>query len=228
MELKKNKKYELEPKRPLFFGIGMVISLSLTLVAFEWKSEIDPIPIFPDEIEDPWTIVIEDPHITKHDIPDIPKPVEQKKIASPLVEVKELTDLLKEDDNKIIDSEPEDLVGSIDFGDETIEVPEDPFIIVEDMPEFPGGEQALMEFLGKNIKYPRRAKSIGIEGRVYLKFIVDVDGSITDIQVMKGIGAGCDEEAIRVLNLLPNFSPGKQRGVPVKVQMQIPVNFKLK
>ena len=230
MELKKNKKYDLEPKRPLFFGVGMIISLSLTLVAFEWRSEIDPIPIFEEEEEEIYTL-IEEVHITKQKAEEIPKPKEKVKVVStaPIIkEVEELREVFEKDDTRIIDTDPTDIIGNFDFGHEEIdEVSDEPFIVVENMPEFPGGDQALMEFLAKNIKYPRRAKNIGIEGRVYLKFIVDVDGSISDIQVIKGIGAGCDEEAVRVLNMLPKFSPGKQRGMAVKVQMQLPVNFKL-
>ncbi len=228
MESKKNEKYQLEHKRPLFFGIGMVISLALTLVAFEWKSEVEPVVVYEPEDEIIWTIV-EEPKITKHDITEMPKPKsEKKKIISPVVTIKEVKELADtfDDEKSIVDIDDEITDILLDEPIK-IEVPEDPFIVVEDMPEFPGGDEALLKFVAQNIKYPRRAKNMGIEGRVYLKFVIDEDGSITNIEVLKGIGAGCDEEAIRVLKLLPNFTPGKQRGVPVKVQMQLPINFTL-
>lgn len=225
MEQKKNEKYDLEKKRPLFFGIGMIISLSLTLVAFEWKSPVDPVFQFEEPIEDIW--FIDDSRITKQKPPEIPKPQPQKKVVTPLDQIKEVEELSKEfeDDTKvIIDDIIEEIIHATPVEPE---IPKEPFLIVEDMPEFPGGDAALLGFIAKNIKYPNAAKKIGIQGRVFVKFVVNTDGSITDIEVLKGIGAGCDKEAVRVLKLLPKFTPGKQRGVPVNVQMQLPINFKL-
>ena len=226
MEQKKNKKYELEHKRPLFFGIGMIISLSLTLVAFEWKSPVDPVVGTTPVNEEPW-FVLEEPHITKHEIPKMPKPKIEKLVVSAASDIKEVEKLTQTIEDKI---EPID-VGEdypIDFGTSTkTEIPDEPFLVVEEMPQFPGGDEALLSFIAKNIKYPKAAQRMGIEGRVTLSFIIDEKGAITNIKVLRGVGAGCDEEAIRVLKLLPNYSPGKQRGVPVKVQMQLPVNFVL-
>ena len=117
----------------------------------------------------------------------------------------------------------------IDFGQPMVtETPDEPFLIVEDIPEFPGGDAALLGFIAKNIRYPKQAQRMGIEGKVFLSFVIDTNGFVSDVKVLRGIGAGCDEEAMRVLKLLPKFSPGKQRGIPVKVQMQLPVNFQLK
>ncbi|WP_421763721.1 energy transducer TonB [Ekhidna sp.] len=226
MELKKNKKYELESKRPLFFGIGMIISLSLTILAFEWKSPIDPVVYEKPVEEEPW-FVMEEPKITKQEIPELPKPKVKKQVVSAaaiIKEVEKLTQVISEEPIKSIDDDIDDIIFDQPM---KVDIPDDPFIVVEDMPEFPGGENALLSFIAKNIKYPKRAARMGIEGRVTATFIIDRDGAITDIKIIRGIGAGCDEEAIRVLKLLPKFSPGKQRGVPVKVQMQLPVNFKL-
>lgn len=100
-------------------------------------------------------------------------------------------------------------------------------IEVEKMPEFPGGEQALYEFLAKNIKYPALARENGVEGTVYVKFLVDAKGKISDVSLMKGIGSGCDEEAIRVVQKMPRWSPGTLRGEPVDVYYTLPVKFKL-
>lgn len=98
---------------------------------------------------------------------------------------------------------------------------------VEVAPRFPGGESALYAFLQKNIKYPPLARENGITGRVYLTFIIGLDGSIRDVKVVRGIGAGCDEEAIRVIKNMPRWEAGKQNGKPVNVQFNMPINFTL-
>ena len=226
MELKKNKKYDLEHKRPVFFGIGMIVALSLTIVAFEWKSPVDPVLDADPPIEEPWFIK-EEPKVTKHDIPEMPKPKVEKQVVSAAIEIKEVKELTKavEIDDPIIDDEIEDLITGETQAPEV--VPDAPFERVEDMPEFPGGDAALLTFIAENIKYPKAAQRIGVEGRVTLSFVIDEQGAITNIEVLKGIGAGCDEEAVRVLKLLPNYSPGKQMGIPVKVKMMIPVHFRL-
>lgn len=228
METKKNKKYDLERRRPVFFGIGMIISLSLALVAFEWKSEIDPI-IIPEEPEEEIWYVMIDPIVTKQDQPKPPKPIKQEKqVIDQATIIKEVTEEFSEETD-----EPDFDLGQIDIeiSDDAFkkeEKPTDaPFLIVEEMPSFPGGERALLEHIANNLKYPRGAQRMGIQGRVSVKFIIDEEGRITNIEIVRGIGAGCDEEAIRVLKTLPKFSPGKQRGQPVKVQMQLPINFKL-
>ena len=111
------------------------------------------------------------------------------------------------------------------------EIPDDPvdriFIIVEQKPEPVGGMKAFYEFISKNLKYPKQAQRTGIEGKVFVKFIVDKDGKLINVQCLKGIGAGCDEEAIKVVQNAPNWSPGKQRGQAVKVQMILPIHFRL-
>ena len=101
------------------------------------------------------------------------------------------------------------------------------FGMVEEMPGFPGGEVKLMEFIAKSINYPKEAIEKGIEGRVFVGFIIDVDGSVTDVKLLRGIGCGCDEEAIRVVKSLPKWRPAKQNGVLIRVPFQLPVNFKL-
>jgi TonB family protein len=101
------------------------------------------------------------------------------------------------------------------------------FMVVEQMPEFPGGEEALYKFLAENITYPQAAKESGIQGRVFVTFVVERDGSVIDIRVLRGIGGGCDEEAIRIVKAMPKWIPGKQRGKPVRVQYNLPVKFSL-
>ena len=99
--------------------------------------------------------------------------------------------------------------------------------IAEEMPEFPGGVEALMDFVGKNVKYPEEAKEKEISGRVFVSFVIEKDGSVSNVKVLRGIGGGCDEEAIRVIKAMPKWTPGKQKGKPVRVNYQIPINFKL-
>ncbi|CAN5395416.1 energy transducer TonB [soil metagenome] len=134
---------------------------------------------------------------------------------------------------KVVDTGPETQEGTGDvvFTEPVKEAAgEDPnqiFLVVEQPPEFPGGNQALMTFIAKNMRYPAQARRMQIEGQVYVSFVVDADGRINDIQVIKGIGAGCDEEAKRVVGLLPPWKPGKQRGRPVRVKFTLPLKFKL-
>ena len=101
------------------------------------------------------------------------------------------------------------------------------FQVVEVNPEFPGGMEALIKYLSENIKYPEQAKKDKTQGKVYISFVVEKDGSVADAKVLRGIGGGCDEEALRVVNAMPNWTPGKQRNTPVRVQFNLPVAFKL-
>ena len=97
----------------------------------------------------------------------------------------------------------------------------------EVMPEFPGGEQAMMKFVAENVQYPEEAKEKEISGRVFVSFIVEKDGSVNEVNVKKGIGGGCDEEAVRVVKAMPKWKPGKMKGEAVRVSYQMPIFFKL-
>ena len=99
--------------------------------------------------------------------------------------------------------------------------------IVEEMPSFPGGEQALIDYVSKNVVYPQEARDKEISGRVFVSFVVEKDGSVNEVKVMRGIGGGCDEEAVRVIKSMPKWKPGKQEGKPVRVSYMMPINFKL-
>ena len=100
-------------------------------------------------------------------------------------------------------------------------------MIPETMPSFRGGEQKLFEFIGKNVVYPQEAIDAGIEGKVFVEFYIEKDGTVCDAKVLRGIGYGCDEEALRVIGLMPKWYPGKQRGKAVRVRYTLPINFKL-
>ena len=101
------------------------------------------------------------------------------------------------------------------------------FQVVEQMPEFPGGMEALLQYLGKNIKYPASAQENGIQGKSIIEFVVNKDGSIVDPKVIKSLDAACDKEAMRVIKAMPKWTPGKQRGKPVRVKYTVPVSFRL-
>lgn len=104
---------------------------------------------------------------------------------------------------------------------------DDVFVIVEEMPSFPGGQDAMMKYIGANFKYPQEAIDNGIQGTVFVTFVVERDGSITGVKTLRGIGSGCDEEAVRVVQSMPKWTPGKQRGKEVRVQYNLPIRFKL-
>ena len=99
--------------------------------------------------------------------------------------------------------------------------------IVDEMPEFPGGDAALLEFVSKNIHYPQEAREKGVQGRVFVGFVIEKDGSIGNVTLLRGIGFGCDEEAMRAVKMLPKWKPGMHHGEPVRVSYQIPILFKL-
>lgn len=104
---------------------------------------------------------------------------------------------------------------------------DEPFVIVEQQPAFPGGMDGLRNFLSKNLNYPRQAAAAGVSGRVYISFVVNADGSLTDVEVLKGIGFGCDEEARRVIKAMPRWQPGRQSGRAVRVKFNLPISFSL-
>ena len=101
------------------------------------------------------------------------------------------------------------------------------FTVVEDQPSYPGGEEARIRYLQENLRYPQMAREAGIQGTVFVTFVVERDGSVTDVRVLRGIGGGCDEEAVRVVQNMPRWNPGRQRGQPVSFKFKIPIRFLL-
>jgi protein TonB len=147
---------------------------------------------------------------------DIPPPQEQANETTVDTKTQEGT-------NEIIDL-PDDGGGDDEAGLGSNEI----FTVVEKMPEFEGGEDKLREFLSKNIKYPAMARENGISGTVYITFVVEGDGNITDVKSLRGLGGGLTEEAVRVVKMMPNWTAGKQNGKPVRVQFTLPVKFTLR
>jgi len=121
----------------------------------------------------------------------------------------------------------EDIDASVQNDEQSLPVDKTIFTVVEEMPEFPGGRDELIKYLSTSVKYPEEAKEKGIQGRVFLNFIVEKDGSIDSVKLLRGIGSGCDEEAIRVISSMPNWSPGMQRDKAVRVSYNIPIKFTL-
>ena len=116
---------------------------------------------------------------------------------------------------------------STDVKSDTISKERTVYPYAQVMPLFPGGEDALMKYLNKNLKYPKKAKDAGIQGMVFLSFLIEADGKVSNIIVVKGIGNGCDEEAKRVVEAMPKWNPGKQDGKPVAVKLNLPIKFTL-
>lgn len=223
MEQKKSDKANLETKRTVFMEIGFIIALALVFVAFEYKS-YDKV-----EYSNMERVVDDTPEeiipITEQKVkPPPPKPPPQVTIINVVED-----DVEVEDDIEIdIEFDEDEAMEEFEFVVEDEEIEEEHiFLVVENMPEFPGGEAAMYKFIGKNIEYPRMAKESGISGRVFITFVVERDGSVSDVQILRGIGGGCDEEAVRVIRKMPRWSPGKQRGKPVRVQYRMPIKFTL-
>jgi protein TonB len=124
-----------------------------------------------------------------------------------------------------LNAQKDTIIPDVDRSDNT---QEDIFTVVEQMPAYPGGEKALNDFFAKNLKYPVLAKEQGIQGKVWMGFVVGKDGAISNVEVIRGIGGGCDEEAIRVVKLMPKWTPGYQSGRPVIVKFRFPINFTLR
>ena len=225
MEEKKSPKANLENKKLLFTQIGLIISLLLAWMVFEFKSydkrEIDT-SLLSREIAVDEEMV----EITKQDEPkpqpmEMPKQTTQLEIVQDDVEVEYININAEIEQNEVV----EEYVAPEIEEEEVVE--QEIFQIVEEMPAFPGGEQKLMEYVGKNIKYPQIARESGIQGRVFVGFVVEPDGSVSNVKLLRGIGGGCDEEAMRVIKNMPKWKPGKQRGKAVRVSYQIPVMFRL-
>jgi protein TonB len=221
MELKKTAKADLQQKSGMYFSVGLVITLSLTVLCFEWKSYDDTNIVLLGHISDDFEDLLEIPP-TRQPPPPPPK-IQQPEI----IEVPDEEEIEEIEIDLDVEITEEQVVEEIVFEETEEEVADEIFTIVENKPEFEGGHSAYMRFLQKNIKYPAQARRMGIEGRVFVQFVIGVDGAVSQVVILKGLGAGCDKEAIRVISKSPNWIPGKQRGKPVRVRMVVPLIFSL-
>ncbi len=219
----------MESKKGLFKEIGLAVALGLTLAAFEWSSS-DAVTVAEQVTEE--AVVEEDiiPVTTQDEIKP-PPPPPPPPVADALTIVEDDTEIA--DDFDLQDTEATD-ASEVEFRPvETVEVEEEEetsnevFIIVEQMPVFPGGEAALRKFLATEVKYPVIAQENGIQGRVYVKFVIAADGSVTNVEVARPFDPNLDKEAVRVVKSMPKWTPGKQRGKAVKVSYTVPINFVL-
>ena len=223
MEHKKNKNVDEHKRSYMYFTIGLAISISMALIAFEWKAyhitdnkDVELLEtIFDDFVDIPPTVF------------EIPKPpvVQMPKIIE-IIDEEEIDDII----DVFIDTEITDDLKIEAFLPEPIddEEAQNEFIVLEKNAVFPGGRKAWGKFLNKHLRYPRMAKKMGIEGRVILQFDVSAKGEISNMEVIRRIGGGCDEEALRVLSKSPKWMPGEQRGRPVKSKHQMSIIFTLR
>ncbi|WP_075317631.1 energy transducer TonB [Bacteroides togonis] len=229
MEVKKSPKADLENKKSTWLLIGYVIVLAFMFVSFEWTkrdvkidmSQVVADLVFEEEIEIPIT---EQPEMATP-----PPPPEAPAIVETLTIVDDDMDI---ESTEIASSEETGQAVEIAYVPPTVEEEEveeqEIFEAVEQMPEFPnGGMAGLMQFLSKNIKYPTIAQENGTQGRVTVQFVVNADGSIVDAKVIRGVDPYLDKEALRVINSMPKWKPGMQRGKAVRVKYTVPVMFRL-
>ena len=220
MEAKKSEKANLENKKGLFFEAGLIVALAVVLFAFEFKSydKDDNNVIMTEATMEVEEMVIQ----TQQEEPEPPK--QEIELSTTEFEIVEDD---KEIKNEFVFEEIDNVIdGSFQNANVEIKV-EDVQEVEEQMASFPGGLQELNKYLAKNIKYPQQARETGTQGRVYLTFVVEKDGSITDIKILRDIGSGCGEEAIRVVKSMPKWTPAMQRGKKVRQQFNLPVNFTL-
>ena len=228
MEVKKSPKADLEKGKTLGVLMGMIVGLAVLFVGFEW-SDREVTIVQSGGVAD--IIAEEEVEITRpEDTPPPPPPPPAPAIAE---ELNVVEDDVKLDDVDIISSEDDASSAQVEaytppaVEEEEEESSQQIFTVVETMPEFPGGQMALLQYLSKSIKYPVIAQENGIQGRVSCSFVVNKDGSIVDAEVIRGVDPSLDKEALRVINSMPKWSPGKQRGKPVRVKYTVPVTFRL-
>lgn len=221
MELRKYPDADIRKKTDIYFMVGLAIALGATLAAFSYttRDEVIVVDLGDMGAED----VEEMTDITRQDQPQPPPPPPQTiEVVADDANVQESTI-----DNTDTDQDEE--VQPIQVQVVVTEKTDEPeiFVVVEDMPAFPGGTAEMQRFIQENLEYPPLAQENGIQGKVMVEFIVDEQGKITNAKVVKGIGWGCDEAALKVVSKMPRWSPGKQRNKPVKVRFVLPIKFQL-
>lgn len=223
MEAKKTEKADLTNKTALFFSIGLLITMGITLSAFNWKNYDESLL----DLQGKSTNVFEE-------MAEVP-PTEQPPPPAPIIQQPQIIEVpdeeeIKEDLNLKFDVEVTEetkveaiIVAPVEEKEDVDQI----FSVVEESAEPKGGMPAFYKYVGDKIKYPAQARRMGVEGRVFVEFVVNRDGTIVDVRSIKGIGAGCDEEAVRIVQSAPAWKPGKQRGKAVRQKMVIPIIFKL-
>jgi periplasmic protein TonB len=223
MEVKKHPKANLEKYKGVFLELGLIVTLGLVLLAFEWSSSTSSVGDL-GTIED---VEIEEEivPITRQDQVKPPPPPPAPKVSEVLTIVEDDVEIEEEYEVEDVEADMETEIEIVEVEEEEEEEPI--FFIVEEMPEFPGGELALRKFIAQNVKYPAIARENDIQGKVYVRFCVTSKGTVEKVSVARGVDPLLDEEAVRVVKQLPKWKPGRQRGKPVNVWYTVPINFQL-
>lgn len=223
MDIKRSRAETYQNQTRLFLTIGLSLSLLFCIIGINWRSYDDPGLVDLGSLDTDFDEMVEMPPSEQ---PPPPKPiVEQPLIVE--VDNREVVQEIELDfDVEILENTA---VSEVVFEEPAIEdeKADQIFQIVEDRPEPQGGMKAFYEYVSENLNYPSAAVRMNVSGNVFVQFVVEKDGSITDVKAVKGIGSGCDEEAVRVIASSPAWNPGKQRGRPVRVQMIMPIRFVL-
>ena len=225
MEVKKNPKVDLERWRSILLEIGFIVSLLLIYLAFQYKDSGQSENVLGEmqdvQIEDEIIPITRQQEVKPPPPPPPPKVIEQIEIVKDDEEVDdiEIDDAESDEDTKV-EAAP------IVEDEEEEEAPMN-FYVIEKKPEFPGGLVEMQKWIRDHTKYPEVAKENGITGKVYVQFVIGKDGAVTNVKVMRSVDPYLDAEALRVIKAMPKWSPGEQRGKPVKVLFQLPVNFVL-
>lgn len=225
MEAKKNPSTDIYAKALMFRSLGLMIALSLVALSFEWKTYDNGQVQVPVRNTNNFEQVLDIPPTEQ------PPPPPPQAISSQIIEVAD-EEVIKEEIKIHLDLEVtdqtrvENIVAEPAVAELEQEESEKIFTLVEETASPKGGLAAFYGFVKENINYPATARRLGIQGRVYVEFVIAKDGTLTDVHSVKGIGAGCDEEAIRIVQSSPPWNPGKQRGKPVRQRYTLPIVFK--
>lgn len=228
MELKKSKKADLENKRGLFLNIGMFVALGIVLFAFTYTERVTKAEslgqVAASEINEEMIPITRQEEAKPPPPPPSPAAVEILNIVNDETKITDNLEIMDSEATK--DTKVEVAVVQITTEEEE-KVEEEIFVVVENMPEFPGGDLALLKYIANAIQYPTIAQENGIQGRVLVNFVVDKDGSISNAKIARGVDPAIDKEALRVIMSLPKWKPGLQRGKPVRVSYTVPISFQL-
>ena len=229
MEIKKTEKANLENKKLLFTEIGLIISLLIVFIAFEWtQAEVKV-----SNLEDTTQVVTEEEIIPiTQDTPPPPPSAPKIPILSDQIDI--VDDEIKIDDDMFMNLEDDSSIGVeimdyVEVEEEVVEEEAIPFQLVEEKPSFQGGDaNQFSKWVNSRLVYPEIAKENGVQGRVTLQFTVEKDGSVTKVKVLRGVDPSLDKEAVRVVSMSPKWKPGKQRDRAVPVTYTFPVIFQLR
>ena len=229
MEIKKSEKASLENKKLLFIEIGLVVSLAITLFAFEWTSTETETALLEDNTE----VLIEEEIIsTQMDTPPPPPAAPKIPVLSDQIDI--VDDEIEIEDDMFMNLEDDaslgvEIMDYVEVEEEVVEEEAIPFQLVEEKPSFQGGDaNQFSKWVNSRLVYPEIAKENGVQGRVTLQFTVEKDGTVTKVKVLRGVDPSLDKEAVRVVSMSPKWKPGKQRDRAVPVTYTFPVIFQLR